>query len=125
MQGLIAAAVRKASDATVEANSWDTRVEANYDACLNLALAVLNALGLKSKSGSGHHEMALEAACDAIGASEGLFDRVDAIRRIRNLKYSGIERKESDYLQSKLAHDEFHGLVEGWLRKNFSTLFKT
>jgi hypothetical protein len=46
-----------------------TRVEANYDACFNLALAVLNAEGWKARAVPGHHEFTLEAACSAVGGS--------------------------------------------------------
>jgi hypothetical protein len=124
VQALIASAVRKKSDAELTANSWDTRVEANYDACLNLALAVVNALGFKAKSAVGHHESTLEAACSAIGAGEALFDRVDAIRVIRNLKYTGMERTGGDYTQSKQACEEFTHLVVGWLQNKHAALLK-
>ena len=124
MQALIASASRKKGDAELTANSWDTRVEANYDTCLNLALAVVNALGYKAKSDSGHHAAVLEATCSAIGASEALFDRVDAIRVIRNLKYTGMERTGADYTQSKMACEEFTQLVAAWLQGKHAALLK-
>ena len=57
-----------------------------------------------------------------LARSETLFDRVDAIRVIRNLKYTGMERTRSDYLQSKQACEEFTHLVAGWLKSKHSAL---
>ena len=38
----------------------------------------------------------LEAACAAAGASDATFDRLDAIRDIRNQKYTGVSRPRRD-----------------------------
>jgi hypothetical protein len=116
VRGLLEAAQRKTQDALLAENSLDTRVEANYDACFNIALAVLNAQGWKSKSIEGHHRFALEAACSAIGASDGLYERVDAIRDVRNLKYTGASRTKRDLDFSKKVQEEFSGLAVEWLQ---------
>jgi hypothetical protein len=68
-----------------------------------VALAVLNAQGWRSRSVDGHHAYVLEAACAAAGASVATFDRLDAIRQVRNQKYAGIERTESDFRDAKAA----------------------
>ena len=124
VRGLIEAAERKRKDAEIEQNSWDTRVEANYDACFNVALAVVHASGWKPKSEAGHHQNTLEAACAAFGAGEGLFNRADAIRILRNQKYAGIGRTQQDYDASRNAMNEFLGLAVEWLRTHHGSLLK-
>jgi hypothetical protein len=124
VRGLLEAAQRKTQDALLAANSLDTRVEANYDACFNIALAVLNAQGWKGKSVSGHHRFALEAACSAIGTSEGLYDRVDAIRDVRNLKYTGASRTQRDLDFSMTVLEEFSTLAVVWLQKTHPALLQ-
>jgi hypothetical protein len=121
---LLAAATRKRADALLEANSLDTRVEANYDACFNIALAVLNAHGWKARPVPSHHRYTLEAACEAIGASEALFDRVDAIRDVRNLKYTGISRTRKDYEFSLKVLDEFAQAAGAWFSLHHGGLLK-
>lgn len=121
---LLAAAARKREDALREANSLDTRVEANYDACFNIALAVLNAHGWKARPLPAHHRYTLEAACEAIGAGEALFDRVDAIRDVRNQKYTGISRSRKDYEFSLRVLDEFAHAAGAWFGARHAGLLK-
>ena len=122
---LLAAASRKREDALLEANSLDTRVEASYDACFNIAPAVLNAHGWKARPVPAHHRYTLEAACQAIGASEGLFDRVDAIRDVRNQKYTGVSRSRKDYEFSLKVLDEFAQAAGQWLARHHGGLLKS
>ena len=110
------AAQRKTQDGLIEQNSFDTRMEANYDACFNLALVVVNAQGWKPKSSEGHHMYTLEAACHAIDASTAVFDRVDAIRELRNLKYGGVARSQRDVDVSARVLEEFSTLVLEWMK---------
>jgi len=124
VNALLAAASRKRDDALRQANSLDTRVEASYDACFNIALAVLNAHGWKARPVPAHHRHTLEAACEAIGAGEGLFDRVDAIRDVRNQKYTGISRSRKDYEFSLQVLDEFAQSAGQWLARHHETLLK-
>ena len=114
VMALLASESRKRDDALLEANSLDTRVEATYDACFNIALAVLNAQGWKARPLPAHHRHTLEAACEAIGASAGLFDRVDAIRDVRNQKYTGVSRNRKDYEFSLKVLDEFAQVASAW-----------
>lgn len=116
------AAERKNADAAVVQNSHDTRVEARYDVCFNLALVVANAQGWRPVSVEGHHIHTLEAACQAIGASEALFDRIDAIRQLRNQKYGGAERTQRDLDAAVRIGDEFAQLAADWLKKTHAAL---
>lgn len=124
VRGLIEAAQRKSNDAVLDKNSLDTRVEANYDACFNLALAVLNAHGWKPKAIAEHHEFTLEAACSIVGATQSLFDRVDAIRQVRNLKYTGVSRTQRDVDYARQVLTEFSSLAIEWLGKNHPALLQ-
>lgn len=121
----IEAADRKVKDGARSANSFDTRMEAYYDAAFNLALVVVNAQGWKTKSGVGHHEHTLEAACSAVGASEGLHARLDAIRLLRNLKYTGAARTQQDVDVARKAHEEFSAFVIDWLQKKHAGLLQS
>jgi len=121
---LLAAASRKRDDALLEANSMDTRVEATYDACFNIALAVLNAHGWKARPVPAHHRFTLEAACEALGAGERLFDRVDAIRDVRDQKYTGISRSRKDCEFSLKVLDEFAQAASAWFGMNHAALLK-
>jgi hypothetical protein len=116
------AAERKNADAAVVQNSFDTRVEARYDVCFNLALVVANAQGWKPGSLEGHHVHTLEAACQAIDASEALFDRIDAIRQLRNQKYGGAERTQRDLEAAVRIGAEFNQLVANWLTRTHPAL---
>ena len=124
VHNLLQAADRQAKDALIAQNSFDTRVEANYDACYNMALAVLNAQGWKSKALAGHHAFVLEAACCAIGAGEGLYDRLDAVREVRNQKYSGTSRTQRDLEASAKVLDAFSQLAAQWLAATHPQLLK-
>jgi hypothetical protein len=115
---LLEASERKKADALREANSADTRVEAFYDACFNIALAVLNASRWKAVSIEGHHAFTLEAACEAIGATEATFDRADAVRELRNQKYAGVERSNKDVQVARAMFEEIQGLAEHWFRQH-------
>ena len=120
----IGAAQEKAKDADNPTVSLGTRFEAAYDAVSFNALAVLNAEGWKSRSVEGHHGMVLEAACSAVGARTTTFDRLDAMRDVRNQKYAGIERTESDLRDAKTAFNEFSEIAVGWLQINHGALLK-
>ncbi len=122
---LLAAASRKRDDALLEASSMDTRVEATYDACFNIALALLNAHGWKPRPVPAHHRFTLEAACEALGAGEGLFDRVDAIRDVRNQKYTGVSRNRRDYEFSLKVLDEFAQAAGDWFARHHAGLLKS
>lgn len=86
----------KAADAHRAANSNSTRLGAAYDAVLNLSFAVLLIEGWRCTSANGHHAEALEAAAAIVGVTESVFDRVDAIRDLRNNQYQGMEPTADD-----------------------------
>ena len=67
----------------------------------------------------------LEAACEALGAGEGLFDRVDAIRDVRNQKYTGISRSRKDYEFSLKVLDEFAQSASAWFAQHHAALLKS
>jgi hypothetical protein len=119
IQRLIEAAERKKADGGRAQNSCDTRTEAFYDAGMCMALALLNASRWKAKSRDGHHAFALEAACSLVGASTGLFERMDAIRELRNQKYMGFRRSEKDVASAKSSLEEFEGLAKDWMAKHW------
>ncbi|HSV45195.1 MAG TPA: hypothetical protein VLJ58_05325 [Ramlibacter sp.] len=51
---------------------------------------------------------------------EAAFDRVDAIRVLRNQKYSGLERTEKDVAAANAVFDEIEQLAEQWLKANLT-----
>jgi hypothetical protein len=119
IQRLIEAAERKKADGARAENSCDTRTEAFYDAGMCVALALLNATRWKTRSRDKHHAFALEAACSLVGASQGLFERMDSIRELRNQKYMGIARTEKDVATACVILGEFEGLAKDWLSKHW------
>lgn len=86
----------KVADAYLTQNSPTTRLGAAYDSILNLSFAVLAINGWRCTSAEGHHAQALEAAAAYAGVAVTLFDKVDAIRDLRNNQYQGIEPSEED-----------------------------
>lgn len=120
----IGAAQAKANDADIKTVSLGTRFEAAYDAAFFVALAVLNAEGWKSRSVEGHHAYVLEAACAAAGTTVATFDRLDAIREVRNQKYAGIERTEADLRDAKAALEDFSNIAVQWLQASHAALLK-
>lgn len=115
--GWIRIAGRLTKDAQNKAVSNELRLSAAYDTMLNFALVVLSAQKYRVTSEDGHHAQTLKAACAYIGASDGLFDRVDAIRTVRHDKYAGIEVKDADVVAAVSAMDEFIALAAEWLKQ--------
>jgi hypothetical protein len=111
----VTAAQEKSLDADNVSVSIGTRFEAAYDAAFNIALAVINANGWRLRSVQGHHAFALEAACEAIGAGLTTFDKLDAIRELRNQKYDGVART---------AFQTFSDVAVAWLQNQRPALFK-
>jgi hypothetical protein len=96
VQGWVNIAKGKVADAQRKENSRTTRLGAAYDAVLNLSFAVLAIKGWRCTSDNGHHAQALEAAASYAQVTDSVFDRVDAIRDLRNNQYQGIEPSEVD-----------------------------
>lgn len=120
----VTAAQEKSLDADNVSVSIGTRFEAAYDAAFNIALAVINANGWRLRSVQGHHAFALEAACEAIGAGLTTFDKLDAIRELRNQKYDGIARTDADLREAKAAFQTFSDVAVAWLQNERPALFK-
>ncbi len=120
----IGSAQDKTRDAQNASVSLGTRFEAAYDATFFLALAVLNAAGWKHRPVDGHHGFVLEAACAALGASEATFERLDAIRDVRNQKYAGIERTKGDLRDAQAALEAFAESAVGWLSAHHPALLR-
>lgn len=112
----------KACDADNGTVSLGTRFEAAYDAAFFLALAVLNAAGWKHRAVDGHHAFVLEAACAETGASTAAFDRLDAIRDVRNQKYAAVERTAADLRDARAALAEFSDIAADWLKRTHPSL---
>ena len=124
MRAWIEAAQAKALDADNKTVSVGTRFEAAYDAAFFVALAMLNAQGWKSRSVEGHHGFVLEAACQAAATGEAIFDRLDAVRDIRNQKYAGIERTLGDLRDAKAAFTGFSHIAVDWIQMHHASLLK-
>lgn len=124
IRGLIEAAQWKASDVEIEAVSLDTRVEAAYDAVFDCCVAVINAVGYRISSAPGHHEQALEAACALVGIGEGLHDKLDALRDVRNQKYTGARRSEKDLTVARDAMTTFTDLAVAWLKNKHAEVLR-
>lgn len=124
MRAWIEAAQAKALDAGNKTVSVGTRFEAAYDAAFFVALAVLNAQGWKSRSVEGHHGFVLEAACQAVGTGDATFDRLDAVRDIRNQKYAGIARTLDDVRDARAAFTAFSQIAVDWLQTHHAALLK-
>ena len=120
----IRSAQAKTKDANNDTVSLGTRFEAAYDAAFFVALAVLNAERWKSRSVEGHHVFVLEAGCAAAGAGVAAFDRLDAMRDVRNQKYAGIERTEADLRDALAALEGFSNIAVQWLQANHAALLK-
>jgi hypothetical protein len=120
----IEAAQAKSRDADNTSVSIGTRFEAAYDAAFFVALAALNASGWKHRAVDAHHAYVLEAACAATGASSAMFDRLDAVREVRNQKYAGIERTEADLRDAKAAFEAFSTVAVGWLQAHHAKLLQ-
>ncbi len=117
IRALLQAAQRKAKDAELKAVSLDTRVEAAYDAVFDCCLAVLIAERYRTNAVTGHHQEALEAACALVGTGDGLYEKLDALRDVRNLKYTGAPRTEADLTEAKAAMERFTELAVAWLKR--------
>lgn len=122
-QKFLAASDRKAADSRIEQVSYDSRVEAAYDALYNSAAAVLACVGFRATCNDSHHILVLESVCAEIGATPELFAKVDALRKIRNMKYNGATRSFSDYKVAAAIFEEFSNLVQVWLSQNIAKLF--
>ena len=120
----ITSAQEKLRDADNLSVSTGTRFEAAYDAAFNIALAVVNASGWRLRSVQGHHAFALEASCEAIGAGLATFDKLDAIRELRNQKYDGIPRTDADLQDAKAVFQKFSDVAVAWLQAEHPGLFK-
>jgi hypothetical protein len=113
----LVAAQAKAADSAVEAVSLDTRVEAAYDAVFNCCLAVINAKGYRLGAAPGHHEEGLEAACAIVAVGEAAFGEIDALRELRNHKYTGTPRTVQDLADATRVMDRFTETVVAWFRR--------
>ncbi|MDB5817288.1 MAG: hypothetical protein JWQ11_928 [Rhizobacter sp.] len=102
VQDLLKAGVAKCEDAQKDV-SGPTRVELCFDVALFCGLAVFEAEGLRVGSETGHHKLILEGLAGALGYSEGIHDRLDAMRRLRSSKYTGFTSVAAADLKQRLA----------------------
>lgn len=88
---LLAGAARHIADAKSPIISAETRFVSAYTAIRMMADAGLNALGYRTLSSRpGHHHTAIQSLADTHGVEPSVVDRVDALRKQRNLaEYSG------------------------------------
>ena len=118
---------RDLADAAVKGVSADRRFATAYNAALQAANMVIACAGYRITAKVGHHQLSLEAANLALGASaDKLIQYFDTCRRKRN---------KIDYTQSHVASDteaaeilikarEISGMVEGWIAKQHPGLKK-
>lgn len=124
VRALLQAAQTKGKDVEVDAVSLDTRVEAAYDAVFDCCLAVLNAERYRTLAVPGHHQEALEAACALVGTGNRLFERLDALRDVRNLKYTGVARTQADLAEAKETMRQFTELAVAWLKQTHAYVLR-
>ena len=98
--------------------SPNVRVDSAYDAVYLGALALLNMNGFVVTSERGHHAEPLEAACRILGASQGVFDRVTALKDARDHKYDGVKRTLADAEAGASVMEEFCVLLGAWMENN-------
>jgi hypothetical protein len=116
----------KLKDSKSTAISDDTRFTTAYGAALLLAKIALACAGyrLDSKSG-GHHKTAFDALPLSVGTSaKALATYFEVCRRKRNeIDYDRAHvasRADADEIVEKT--EELEALVEGWIKKNHSSL---
>lgn len=124
IRALLQAARTKAKDVELDVVSLDTRVEAAYDAVFDCCLAVLNAERYRTVAVPGHHQEVLEAACALVGTGTGLFEKLDALRDVRNLKYTGAARTQADLTVAKAAMQRFTELAVAWLKQKHADVLR-
>ncbi len=78
---------------------------------------MLNAERYRTGAAPGHHEQALEAACALVGTGDGLFEKLDALRDVRNLKYTGASRTSADLTEAKATMERFTEMAVAWLKR--------
>jgi len=100
------------------------RVEAAYDAVFDCCLAVLNAERYSTHAAPGHHQEVLEAACALVGTGTGLFEKLDALRDVRNSKYTGAARTQADLTEAKAAMQRFTELAVAWLKQKHADVLR-
>ena len=97
-------------------------MDSAYDAMHMGCLAVLMTEAYRVTSAAGHHKELLEAVCNRIGGSTGVWDRVEATMDARNAKYGGALRTVADAADAMKIMDEFLALVEKWLTPRLGKL---
>ncbi len=102
-QQLLAAAVQRYEAAQLAANPDPVRLDTAYDTVLFCGLALLAARGYRTQAKEGHHELVLEAMAAELGLTEARHDEVDALRKRRNAKYTGLTRVSPADLKTALA----------------------
>jgi hypothetical protein len=109
---------RDLADAAVPGLSADRKFAIAYNAVLQLSRIVVACEGYRVAAAAGHHQLALEAASRALGATaRALMEYFDLCRRKRNLiDYDAAEvasQSEADELLNKAR--EFRLIVEAWI----------
>jgi hypothetical protein len=118
------AASRSLNDTKATGLSPEGRFQLAYGAALDLATIAVLASGHRVKTRVGHHQLTLEAAGLALGASaKKTIDFLDVCRRRRNvISYEGDEVGAALAEEIVAEVHRFSDLVEGWLRRNYPEL---
>lgn len=112
----------KATNAAKQDQKPGQRVDDAHDAVLLLSLCIVALQGWRIKSEPGHHVVPIEAACSAVGTSQGLCDRLLGTAKLRNDKYDGVRRTEKDGQAAAEAMIAFRDQAEPWLRERMKKL---
>lgn len=115
---LLAGAARHIADAKSPIISAETRFVSAYTAIRMMADAGLNALGYRTLSSRpGHHHTAIQSLADTYGVEPSVVDRVDALRKQRNLaEYSGDTIPEANLAECVRQAEALQALALKWFK---------
>ena len=123
---LRAVIARDLKDAALPLLSSDRRFATAYNAALQLSKMAIACAGYRIAVGAGHHQTTFVAVkLIALGKnSSKLADYFDTCRRKRNILDYDAANVTSDTEANELLKkaEEFQGLVDAWIRKNYANL---
>lgn len=118
VRGLLASAEQRRSAVNIAANPDPIKLEAAYDTIVMCGLAVIAFRGYRVDAERGHHEIVLRALCADLGLSQAVADELDALRKLRNSKYTGFTSVNPADLQTAIeSADRVRRETEAWFLK--------
>lgn len=118
VRALLASAEQRRSAVDISANPDPIKIEAAYDTIVMCGLAVIAFRGYRVDAERGHHEIVLKALCADLGLSQAVADELDALRRLRNSKYTGFTTVNPADLEAAVENaDRVRRETESWFLK--------